>query len=498
MASSPKLEPEANETETQEHTPTPPQDAAPGLSPQKEMTQRPIETIHGSEPVTGKAPMLRISQRVLAFEPMIRRVTTRRPIEQSPSPEPTVRYVMTHSRTEERPISDYFMRKMPIRRFTELSSSPESVVDRAFTRHFAGRSPPPQLMIRKATRRRPTAKHYSPEPVIEGASSRQITWPLPPPEAITRRMTTHTRTGLVQESPVPHSSPLTDSRGSVLLGRVPTVRIEDGTQNAELIEDPASMVSRAAEVPSRAVHPAPEVQRQSEVVSSRTSTLGTQSTQLKHIFLTQYVPSISSHALPTEEDDGKFVQDPVHEDLEDIVPPVKRVRTPTSIPERSADDVLSEPNFDNRAAVPRRQSTLRRSPIASRQLTILRQPTAQEHRIAPERVVTIPSRRSKILSGTTNVNQDSSTITKVSMCQATAGVNLIPSRDSTRIGRKPVQGISRQIVLHETDAEPVSASVLRQATRQATIPSTHETSVYKVLGLIQRNAKESSDAQKAL
>lgn len=192
--------------------------------------------------------MLRISQRVLAFEPMIRRVTTRRPIEQSPSPEPTVRYVMTHSRTEERPISDYFMRKMPIRRFTELSSSPESVVDRAFTRHFAGRSPPPQLMIRKATRRRPTAKHYSPEPVIEGASSRQITWPLPPPEAITRRMTTHTRTGLVQESPVPHSSPLTDSRGSVLLGRVPTVRIEDGTQNAELIEDPASMVSRAAEV----------------------------------------------------------------------------------------------------------------------------------------------------------------------------------------------------------------------------------------------------------
>lgn len=54
MASSPKLEPEANETETQEHTPTPPQDAAPGLSPQKEMTQRPIETIHGSEPVTER------------------------------------------------------------------------------------------------------------------------------------------------------------------------------------------------------------------------------------------------------------------------------------------------------------------------------------------------------------------------------------------------------------------------------------------------------------
>ena len=99
--------------------------------------------------------------------------------------------------------------------------------------------------------------------------------------------------------------------------------------------------------------------------------------------------------------------------------------------------MLSEPTFDRQPTVPRRQFTLRRSSIASRQPAVVRQSTVQECRATFERAMTIPSRRSTIMSDPTNVDPDSSFVSRVSSNSAIsisiAEAPVVPSREATRI-----------------------------------------------------------------
>ncbi|KAF3042495.1 hypothetical protein E8E11_003568 [Didymella keratinophila] len=490
----PTPESKAIGTGTRKHTPTPPRDASPGPVLRETTTRRPPEHIPSPEPAIRKASTRRTTQRVPSSEPMVRRVTTRRPMERYPSPESVVRRITTRMPTEGYAVPELVIRKMSTRRPTERVSSPEPVVERALTRQPTERSPSLEPVIRTATTRRPTARIPSPEPVIERALSRRTTELLPPLEEIIRRVTTRKRTELVQEPPAPPSSPSTEAEEPVLLAIMPTARIEDDVQDAELTEDPPLVVSRTAEVLSRTVTLAPEFKRQSTVPSSRTTTLRRRPTQPEQIFLPESSSSVSSHASPMGEDDRSLLPEV---EPEEFVPPVERIRKPTTVFELSPDDVLSEPTFDRQPMVPRRQPTLRRSPIASRQPTVVRQPTVQERRATFERAMTIPSRRSTIMSDPTNVDPDPSIVSRVSMRQAAMRDSLAPSRISTTISRKPTESISRQLTRRGTDAEAGSAPLKRQVTRQVTIPPSRKPSEYEVPNLMQRNAEEGSDVKGA-
>jgi hypothetical protein len=492
----PTPEPEAMEMIPQEDTPTPPREASSEPVLLKATTRRPTDRISSPEPIIGKGSTRRPTQRLSSPKPIVRRVTTMRTAERDLSPEPMVRRVTSRKPTEGFPIPESVVRKMSTRSPTERVASSAPVVERALARQPTKRSPSLQPVIRKATTRRPTANVPSPEPVIERALSRQTTKPLPPPEELIRRVTTRKRTELLQEPPAPPSSPSTEAEESALLARMPTVRIEDDVQDAEFTEDPALVVSRAAEVPSRAASLAPELQRQSPVPSLRPSTLRIQSIQPEQISLLESSSSVSSHASLIGKDDRSLWQDPFPEDKpEEVVPPIERIRKSTTVYELPTDDVLSEPTFDRQPTVPRRQSTQKRLTIASRQPTVIRQSTLQERRATFAKAMAIPSRRSTITSDPTNADPDSSFVSRVSTRQATMREAPAPSWTTTTMSRKPTESIARQPTRRGMDAEIVSAPVTRQVTRQVTVPPSRKRPEYEVPDPIQPNAEKGSDVE---
>lgn len=410
---------------------------------------------------------------------------------------------------------------MPTRRPTERVPSPEPMVERVLTRQQIERSPSPELVIRKATARRPTEKIPSPqtsisrmttrqptertissEPAIERSLTRQATEPLPPPEEIIRRVTTRKRTEPVEEPPAPPSSPSTQAEEPSLLARGPTSYARDDALDLKSIVNMTFPVSRAAKIPSMTTSFAPEIQRQVTGPSSRASTLRRRSTQSEQITLPEAASS-SSRTLPIPEDIEDPAQGPFEEDgSEKFAPPVESIRRPTTTYETPADDALSEPRFDRQPTVSRRQPTSKRSPIASRQPTIAKQPTVQERRAAFERVMTILSRRSTIMSDPTNVDLDSPIISRVSTRQATIKESPASCSVLTTLSRKPTESVSRQPTRRVTESVdipvPVSRHVTTQVTRQITVPPSRKPSEYGVPGLIKRNAEEGSGIEEAL
>lgn len=514
----PTPEPEAIEIQTQEHTLTPPRDASPEPIMRKVTTRRPTERIPSPVPLIRKVTTRRPTKRVSSPELMVRRVTTRRPAERDPSLEPVVRRVTTRKPTEEFPAPESIVRKMSTRRRTERVSSPEPMVERVLTRQQTERSPSPELVIRKATTRRPTEEIPSPqtsisrvttrqstertislepaiEPAIERALTHQATEPLPPPEEIIRRVTTRKRTEPVEEPPAPPSSPSTQAEEPSLLARGPTSYARDDVPDLE-------SSARAAKMLSRTTSFAPEIQRQVTGPSSWASTLRRRSTQSGQIMLPESASS-SSCTSPIPEDIEDPAQGPFEGDgSEKFVLPVESIRRPTTTYETPADDVLSEPTFDRQPTVSRRQSTSERSPIASRQPTIARQPTVQECRATFERVMTIPSRRSTIMSDPTNVDLDSPILSRVSTRQATITESPASSSVPTTLSRKATESVSRQPTRRVTESVdipvPVSRHVTTQVTRQITVPPSRKPSEYGVPGLIQRNAEEGSGNEETL
>lgn len=419
------------------------------------------------EPILQKVTTRRPTERQISPEPIMRKVTTRRMTERVPSPQPVVRQVTSRRPTESISSPPTVLQRAITRRSTERTQSPEPVISRVSTRRLTGELASQEPLIRRVTTRKPTERVR----VVERALTRQATEPLPPPEEIIRRVTTRKRTEPLEEPPAPPSSPSTEAEEQSIPVRIATTYDTDDTADEDTNEDVVRSVPRAAEGPSRTATFSPEIQRQATAPASRQSTLRRSTTRPEEITLPD---SVSSYHSSVQEDVESLTQEPAEEEVEDFIPPVERIRRPTTTLEQPTEDELSEPTSDQQQMVPRRQSirreSLRRVPTTPVSRKPTRLPTQND---VIENVDNIPLQEEPLEPAKPDIRQSARSETSIEPIEPEELV--APARQPTMLSSKPTR-VSTEPALELQDEEPSpvprrsTTRVSRQPTRVATVP----------------------------